>query len=95
MWMCGAGMAGHGGSLGGGAPTTATVEAGSIRLQLAGGQRLGGCVAWDPACGLLAAELQQQGSSSGSGSIPIAILDPQAPEVRCLFCCCHWQLCST
>lgn len=66
---------GDGGS-GGGLPA---LEPGSLRLQLAGGQRLGGRVAWDAASGLLAAELQAE---QGSSTIPVAILDPQAPEVR-------------
>lgn len=55
------------------------LEPGSLRLQLAGGHRLGGRVAWDRANGLLAAELQAE---EGAGTIPVAILDPQAPEVR-------------
>ena len=63
---------------GGGAAATAAAEAGTIRLQLAGGQRLGGCVAWDGASGLLAAELL---APEGSRTVPVAILDPQAPEV--------------
>ena len=40
--------------------------------------RLGGCVAWDGASGLLAAELL---APEGSRTVPVAILDPQAPEV--------------
>jgi hypothetical protein len=67
----------------GGAAAAAAGEAGSVRLQFAAGQRLGGCLAWDRASGLLAAELQPNSTGFGdNGSIPVAIVDPQSPEVR-------------
>lgn len=58
------------------------LEPGSLRLQFAGGRRLGGCLAWDRASGLLAVELQADEDAAGSSSIPVAIVDPQEPEVR-------------
>ena len=61
-----------------------------------GGQRLGGCVAWDLASGLLAVELiaGREPATGGGEAASVAILDPQAPEVRgcsggaqaCLLC---------
>jgi hypothetical protein len=76
----GTGLVGGGGAA---AAAAATGEAGSVRLQFAAGQQLGGCLAWDRASGLLAIELQPNSTGGdGSGSIPVAIVDPQSPEVR-------------
>lgn len=76
-----------GGAEGAAAPAPpAEAEAGSVRLQFAGGQRLGTCVEWDRCSGLLAVELQPAAGRSAGGGIRVAILDPQAPQVcsRCL-----------
>lgn len=60
----------------------ADTAASSMRLQFSGGQRLGACVAWDRCSGLLAVELQPRSDRAADGSIRVALLDPQAPEVR-------------
>ncbi|KAL4431487.1 hypothetical protein ABPG75_006743 [Micractinium tetrahymenae] len=70
-----------GGAEGAAAPAPPVeAEPGSVRLQFAGGQRLGGCMAWDRCSGLLAVELQPAPGAAAGGSIRAAILDPQAPE---------------
>ncbi len=79
MWAGGAPTLPRADSDVGGSGRLPALELGSLRLQLEGGQRLGGRVAWDRASGLLAAELQAE---EGASTIAVAILDPQAPEVR-------------
>jgi hypothetical protein len=56
-------------------------HAGTVRLQFTDRQRLGGCVAWDRASGLLAIELQASAEDGSGDAAAVAILDPQAPEV--------------
>ena len=96
------GWAGYGSPAVGGAAAAgggrAALPPGAVRLLFGGARRLAGCVAWDSASGLLAVELQPDagedesgGATRGGMTIPVAILDPQAPEVP--EGCCMGRLC--